>query len=95
MRNEIIKNYNDYVCMKKDIICEKWDTIHHDHMCQYNHGDHSIDITLREYDGVLSVDYDVFNIKINDYIDSGSICAALNLPDKESVFLDMIKNILK
>lgn len=88
---KIVKSYENYNKFKKELKTKKYNILN-DTIGQYNDRDYSVDITLRDYDGILCVDYDVYKINGNEkYLDGGKICEVSKMPFTENGFWKLIK----
>ena len=88
---KIIKCYGNYKKLKKSLKNRTYN-ITNDSIGQYNNGDYSIDITLREYDEDWCIDYDVYKVNGDKkYLDGGKVCDANKMPLTEKGFWKLIK----
>ena len=88
---KIIKCYGNYKELKKSLKNRTYN-ITNDSIGQYNNGDYSVDITLREYDEDWCIDYDVYKVNGDKkYLDGGKVCDANKMPLTEKGFWKLIK----
>ena len=88
---KIIKCYGNYKKLKKSLKNRTYN-ITNDSIGQYNNGDYSVDITLREYDEDWCIDYDVYKVNGDKkYLDGGKVCDANKMPLTEKGFWKLIK----
>ena len=88
---KIIKCYENYKELKKSLKSRTYN-LTDDSIGQYNNGDYSVDITLREYDEDWCVDYDVYKVNGDKkYLDGGKVCDANKMPFTENGFWKLIK----
>ena len=87
---KIIKCYENYKELKK-LLKSRTYNLTNDSIGQYNNGDYSVDITLREYDEDWCVDYDVYKVNGDKkYLDGGKVCYANKRPFTENGFWKLI-----
>ena len=73
---KIIKCYENYKELKKSLKSRIYN-LTNDSIGQYNNGDYSVDITLRDYDENWCIDYDVYKkneelmLKLNEFLNRG------------------------
>lgn len=92
---KIKKMYSDYNEMRKSIIEGIYNLLM-DSIGQINGypDGYSTDITIRQYDEGLCIDYDVYR-KLEDdgqrYLDGGKVCIAADMPASEEAFWNLVK----
>lgn len=88
---KINKCYENYKELKKSLRNKTYN-LTNDSIGQYNNGDYSVDITLREYDEEWCIDYDVYKINGDKkYLDGGKVCAANKMPLTENGFWKLVQ----
>lgn len=90
---KIIKCYNDYYMLRLELLFNTYD-ISNDSIGQYNADGYSVDVTVREYDEGLCIDYDVYKTDGNEateYLDGGKVCDISNLPKTEKTFWKLVR----
>lgn len=88
---KITKCYDNYKKFKREVQSKSYDLVN-DSVGQYNNGEYSVDITLRDYDGIWCIDYDVYQLgKIKKYLDGGEVCKVSKMPLTENGFWKLIK----
>ena len=85
---KIIKCYENYKELKKSLRSKTYN-LTNDSIGQYNKGNYSVDITLRDYDGNWCIDYDVY--KGTEYLDGGKVCDVSKMPLTDNGFWKLIK----
>lgn len=90
---EIIKYYENYTEFKKSLQ-NKSHNLSDDSVGQYNFNGYSADITVRDYDGVWRIDYDVYYRTESSaaYLDGGSVCDVVNMPETDEDFWKFVKD---
>lgn len=100
--NEVLfhKEYADYSQLRFSLRNGIYD-IMQDSLAQFNVGEYSADITIRDYDGVWCIDYDVYRMddkiknKVVEYLDGGKVCDVRNMPDEEKDFIYLIEKAVQ
>ena len=92
---KMIKCYEDYTKLRKSFKAKQYNLMN-DSIGQYNDGEYSVDITLRDYDGNWCIDYDVYKLKGNPrYLDGGRVCDVFKMPLTDKGFWKLIKKKFK
>lgn len=90
MNGEIIRYYTSYEGIIKSLKDKTYDLMD-DSIGQYNKGVYSVDITLRDYDGIWCIDYDVYSKRPGQhYLDGGRVCEVDNMPDTDAEFWRLV-----
>lgn len=101
----VIKCYKDYAELKESLENKIYD-IMNDSIGQCNNDDYSVDVTVRDYDGNLCIDYDVYKCKKAGYflglsnkeyryLDGGKVCDTFNMPETDKDFWELVEQRFK
>lgn len=85
--------YNNYDTTRNDLINNTY-YLSFDSIGQLSFDNYCIDITVRQYDELICIDYDIYK-KENDktkYLDGGKVCNIKDLPLTEEEFWELVEN---
>ena len=86
-KQEFHKGYADYSELRKTLQNSTYDLMQ-DSIGQWSVGKYSTDITVRDYDGKLCIDYDVY--ENGKHLDGGKVCGVKDMPVAEKGFVELI-----
>lgn len=89
MKKSIYVNYRE---ARKQLLNRTFDLLN-DSFGQYETGKYSTDLTVRDYDGMICIDFDVYDISSGNakHCDGGLICKVNKLPFTEHGFWKLVQ----
>lgn len=84
-----ITYYENYTEFKESLQNKTYD-LSFDSVGRYDRCPYSADITVRNYDGNWQIDFDVYDLVYNLYLDGGTVCDVIDIPDTEDEFWKLV-----
>lgn len=73
-------------------LLDKAKDLMNDSIGQYNTDEYSVDVTLRDYDGIWCIDYDMYKPNGNpNYLDGGKVCDVSKMPLTDKGFWILVR----
>lgn len=90
----IKRDYDDFPLLRLQLKTKNYN-LSNDSIGRYCNKEHSVDITVRDYDGTWYIDYDMYNIAERKYLNGGHICSVSCMPVTDEAFWILVENKLR
>lgn len=90
IKETVNRYYDDYEKLYHQLNTKDFN-LSNDSIGCYIYNQYCVDITVRNYDNVWCIDYDIYILEKNVHLDGGYICSVIEMPLTDNEFWGLIK----